>query len=315
MAGMGGSGRSAMDIALRRGHELAVSQGGVLRRGQLHDLGVAPATIRKWVGAGIWLPHGRSVLALPGIGDGLKERSLIVAQRLHSAASLTGPSALAVLDVLTVAPWDSLPEALEPWVIHPHRVTVPARVLRRQPVGGRWLLGVTVAPLRTVMLDLLRFLPESDARNLAYRASGNWAWSGFMRALHRTADQHRHEPGVVQLRRLARLVGSGAQSEAERVAQRILRRAGLTGWRSNHPVRIGGRRIFIDIAFVVAKVAIEIDGRAYHGDDRFQSDRTRQNLLAGAGWLPLRFTWEDLTDRPDQVRATVAAALDDRMPT
>jgi very-short-patch-repair endonuclease len=262
----------------------------------------------------VWVPHGRSVLALPGIGDGLKERSLIVAQRLSPGACLTGPSALAVRDVLTVAPWDSLPQRTEPWVIHPHRVTVPARVLRRQPVGGRTVLGVWVAPPQTVMLDLLRFLPEPDARNLAYRASGSDAWTGFMRGLGRTAEQHRHEPGVTQLRMLARLVGTGAQSEAERLALRLLRDAGLSGWEANHSVRIKGRRVFIDIAFPEAKVAIEIDGRAYHGDARFQRDRTRQNLLAGAGWLTLRYTWEDLTQRPERVVSEIAAAVSRRTP-
>ena len=43
----------------------------------------------------------------------------------------------------------------------------------------------------------------------------------------------------------------------------------------------------------------EIDGRAFHSDaDRFQRDRTRQNRLVGAGWTVLRFTWNDLRDRP-----------------
>ena len=59
------------------------------------------------------------------------------------------------------------------------------------------------------------------------------------------------------------------------------------------------------------KIAIEIDGFAYHSDRaRYQQDRNRQNLLVLDGWTVLRFTWEDITDRPGQVLAAILAVLD-----
>jgi very-short-patch-repair endonuclease len=62
--------------------------------------------------------------------------------------------------------------------------------------------------------------------------------------------------------------------------------------------------------FAKARLVIEIDGFAYHGDrDRFQRDRTRQNRLVAAGWTVLRFTWADLRHRPGQFVAAVRAAL------
>ena len=41
----------------------------------------------------------------------------------------------------------------------------------------------------------------------------------------------------------------------------------------------------------------------------FQADRTRQNRLVAAGYTVLRFTWADLTLRPDDVGTQVAATL------
>jgi hypothetical protein len=35
-----------------------------------------------------------------------------------------------------------------------------------------------------------------------------------------------------------------------------------------------------------------------------------ENLLVLDGWTVLRFTWEDVTDRPDQVLAAIFAALE-----
>ena len=59
------------------------------------------------------------------------------------------------------------------------------------------------------------------------------------------------------------------------------------------------------------RLAIEIDGWAWHhSPDRFQRDRAKQNQLVGAGWTVLRFTWFDLTNRPDDVIRQVRAALD-----
>ena len=97
---------------------------------------------------------------------------------------------------------------------------------------------------------------------------------------------------------------------AEQRLHRLLRRAGIAGWSPNTVVhdRLGIIGT-VDVLFTDAKLVVEIDGFAYHGADRFQSDRTRQNRLVGAGYTVLRFTWHDLVDRPYDVVAQVRAAL------
>lgn len=137
----------------------------------------------------------------------------------------------------------------------------------------------------------------------------------FDAALQR--DFHLHELWQVHLRnkgrhgspaarRLLRAAGDGARSEGERLLVGILQRAGLLGWRANYPLR----GYVIDIAFIAAKVAIEVDGFAFHSDhEAFQNDRVRQNVISVSGWQILRFTWLDLTEYPERVLATIRAAI------
>ena len=86
---------------------------------------------------------------------------------------------------------------------------------------------------------------------------------------------------------------------------RLLRAAGITGWSANQ--RVAGYEV--DILFRAAKVAIEIDGFAYHSDaETFQRDRTKQNAIALIGYQVLRFTWLDLVEYPERVLDEVERA-------
>jgi very-short-patch-repair endonuclease len=83
----------------------------------------------------------------------------------------------------------------------------------------------------------------------------------------------------------------------------------VLGWSCNYHVtdRFG---LILDVAFPAIKLAIELDGRAWHVDrDRFQLDRSRQNGLVAAGWTVLRFTWEDVAYRLETVLAEISAAV------
>jgi predicted transcriptional regulator of viral defense system len=62
--------------------------------------------------------------------------------------------------------------------------------------------------------------------------------------------------GSPAARRLLQAASDGARSEAERLLVKLLRDAGITGWRTNYPV--GGYKV--DVAFPKQKVAIETDG-------------------------------------------------------
>ncbi len=112
--------------------------------------------------------------------------------------------------------------------------------------------------------------------------------------------------GAPAARRLLQAASDGARSEAERLLVKLLKDAGITGWKANYPV--GGYKV--DVGFPVHKVAIETDGWAFHSDhEDFQQDRKRQNTIALLGWQVLRFTWLDLTEYPQRVIAEIKYAI------
>jgi very-short-patch-repair endonuclease len=100
-----------------------------------------------------------------------------------------------------------------------------------------------------------------------------------------------------------------ADSAAERLLVSLLREAGLAGWVLGHP--LGPYKI--DLAFPAQRVAIEVDGWAWHVDpERFRHDRRKGNYVTRCGWDLLRFTWHGLHDQPaaavSEIRETLAIA-------
>ncbi|WP_051215361.1 endonuclease domain-containing protein [Granulicoccus phenolivorans] len=85
-------------------------------------------------------------------------------------------------------------------------------------------------------------------------------------------------------------------SEAERMLHQMLRRAGITGWRTN--VRVSKAGWVVDLIFPQHRIAIEFDGWEFHRSHRaFIDDRTKSNDLQTEGWMVIRLAWEHLEDR------------------
>ena len=125
-------------------------------------------------------------------------------------------------------------------------------------------------------------------------------------AVYRAHCRNLGRRGAAAASRLLSVAADRAASHAERLQVRLLRAAGITGWELNYP--LGG--YLIDVAFPAQRVAIEVDGWAWHmTPDRFTRDRQRQNTLVNLGWTILRFTWHDLTTRPKEVIHEIHTAL------
>ena len=223
------------------------------------------------------------------------------------AAVLTyGPHACA--SGLAAAWWHKLsrfaPETVEVTVPRDSRLRQrPATRLRRRDLNPhdvveRADLRVTALPL-TVVEATVRRGGGAKLMDAALQRHVELAqlWHAHLR------NKGRH--GSPAARRLLDAAQDGARSEAERLLVKLLKDAGFTGWKTNHPV--GGYQV--DVGFVAEKVAIEVDGWAFHSDsDAFQIDRKRQNAISLLGWKVLRFTWLDLTDYPRRVSAEIGAA-------
>ncbi|HET9690921.1 MAG TPA: DUF559 domain-containing protein, partial [Acidimicrobiales bacterium] len=78
------------------------------------------------------------------------------------------------------------------------------------------------------------------------------------------------------------------------------------------PVALMGASYRIDMSWPVWGVAVELDGREWHGPEVFDADRRRQNRMVVAGWVVLRFTWADVVTSPDATVRTLATVLRQR---
>lgn len=102
------------------------------------------------------------------------------------------------------------------------------------------------------------------------------------------------------------------RSKAERILKRLVRQAGLEQPAFNTTVM----GVEVDALWAAHKVVIEVDGHRFHGSYRaFQRDRAKANKLVAAGYVVLRFTWPQLTERPMVVVAEIARTLCVRLDT
>ena len=122
----------------------------------------------------------------------------------------------------------------------------------------------------------------------------------------------RGRPGIAALRSL--LVDrdptlAPAESDLETLLSKVLRDGGLPAPVRQHVVEVGGQLFRLDAAYPELLIFMEADGFGVHSQrDPFERDRSRQNLLVVAGWLPLRFTWRRLCRWPEGVVDEVRAA-------
>ena len=149
--------------------------------------------------------------------------------------------------------------------------------------------------------------------------------SALERALHRRlttlprlnarveAVARRGRPGITSLRRVLDLRTprlAATESELELLIWQVLRRQRVPLPERQVKVQIAGHSYRLDLAYRPEKVFIEGDGFGVHSTRAaFENDRTRQNKLVIAGWLPMRFTWQQARRSEAQIADQVRAAL------
>ena len=273
---------------------------GVITLAQAEQCGLSRHAVDRRVRSGQWRR------CAPGVFFA-DDRPFTDAARVRAA--VWGYGLEAVASGLAAAWWHGLtkfaPEVVEVTVPrsshHPHRdgVRMRRRDLARSDVVERNALRVTEFAL-TVVEAAVRFRGGAALMDSALQRHVELRdlWHAHLR------NKGRH--GSPAARRLLQAAADGARSEAERLLVKLLRQAGITGWKTNYPV--GGYKV--DVGFPKQKVAIEVDGWAFHSDpDAFVGDRNRQNKIALLGWKVLRFTWLDLTEYPQRVIAEIEHAI------
>lgn len=276
---------------------------GVITLAQARRSGLSHPAIQRRVQSGRWRRCAKGVY----FAD---DRPFTTAARIRAAVWGRGPRATA--SGLAAAWWLGL-MSIEPGEVE---VTVPRNShgrcgagirVRRRDLNEHDIFedrGLRVTGLALTVL-------EASAR----RGGGVKIMDSALQRrvgltdLQRAHMRNRGRHGAVAARRMLQAAAGGARSEAERLVLQLLRGSGMSGWHANYKVG----PYAVDIAFPRQRVAIEIDGWAFHSDQAaFQNDRSRQNWLALQGWQVLRFTWLDITQHPERVLAAIRAAVSAR---
>lgn len=285
---------------------LARLQAGVFTRGQARASGLSDNQINVMLASGRWrsyFPNRRAVFS-----DATLPRS----REAHMWAALLAvgePCALALTSAAATWRWCDQSGITHIAVPRRRRVTAPpgARIhrltMKACDVTRKGRLQMTT-PGRTLS-DCLRFLPLRPASEILDRSQ---QLNGP--TLEEVAAQVPvHGPGTAQARTILRAADQ-ASFAAERLAVKLLKEAGITGWASNLSVSFEGRKAKIDIAFPGLRLAIEIDGFAFHHKPPvFRGDRKRQNAVMIGEWRVLRYTWLDLVEEPERFIAEVRAMI------
>lgn len=268
--------------------------------------GLSPDTAWRRVRSGAW------TRLYPGVflagGHRLTGEARVRAAALHSGALRTGDGPL--VGSASAAFWHGM--LRDPGEVA--EIVVPPAAGLRSRTGLRVRRRIVDAADRVVVRGVAVVAPPRAALDTAVAMTTGGpafldrALQKHVRfpAVYRAYCRSLGSPGSAKAGRMLTAAADGAGSVAERLLVTILRRAGITGWLLGHPFG----PYTIDLAFPVPRVAVEVDGWAWHVDvDRFRTDRRKGNELVEAGWTLLRFTWHDLSESPATAVAEIGSVL------
>jgi hypothetical protein len=306
--------RSAIDSrsqnAKPRVAELAARQLGRVSRAQLLALGISNAQVGRWINDGYLqrvLPH---VYAVGFTAPGFEAE-------LAAGVLYAGPGAM--LSHLGQAWWIGVLDRRPPRV----QVSTPRRrksletveVFDRRPLDRIWLprAGVDprhapllpVTPIPRLALDLAQIL---DRQRLRY-ALAQLDFQQRLDVPKLEAVCGQGIPGSAALRDALREhqpLLALTRSDLERLLIGLCERHGLPMPEINAPFR----RFALDAVWWLQKVVVEVDGRDNHSSwAQIKRDRRKDLELRRAGFLVLRYTYDQIRFEAQQVAADIRAAL------
>lgn len=303
-----------MDVAPENSlAELAAARHGVFTTADAVAVGIGPSLLAHRVATGQYLRLGRSLFAIAGSVPTWRRSVLaaVLAAGPHAAASHRTAAELwglttrrgAQIEVV-VRRWDRVPrpgvrvhESMDLMpkdvaILDAIPVTTAARTVVDLGAVNRWLVE---AALETGLRKELLTLADVE------------------QFVDRVARRGRRGVGVIRpLLEARRHWQASTESALEDLFRRAIDVAGLPQACPQWVVRDrgGGFVCRADFAYPEQRLLIELDSEAHHVDRiAFRRDRDKQNQAALLGWQMLRYTWWDLTERPESVAAEVREAL------
>src|SRR3954454_634415 len=270
---------------------LAGLRHGVVRRATLTAAGLTRGEIDSRIARGALHRVHRGVYAVG-------HRSLSAEGRWLAAVLACGPGSV-LSHTSATALWKIAEERGGPHVTAPHRLRPPAVVAHEGRLTGADVTiraGIPVTSPARTLADLAHSLDDQDLERVMREAQ-------FRGLFNRQAirDALTRRPSV-QLRELLDDLNP-TQSALEDAFLRLCRRHGIP--KPHAQFRDGRRRP--DFVWPDARLVVELDSWSAHSTPHaFQADRTQSNAVQLAGWTILRFTYRDVTRRPQLVAAQCA---------
>jgi Transcriptional regulator, AbiEi antitoxin/Protein of unknown function (DUF559) len=104
---------------------------------------------------------------------------------------------------------------------------------------------------------------------------------------------------------------TGTREELEHRLLSAVLAGGLPRPRANAVLDLPGGPLTVDLLWPEQRLVVEADSRRHHDTTvAFEADRRRDQRLAAAGYTVVRTTWAQVTRRPEELIATLAAVLD-----
>jgi very-short-patch-repair endonuclease len=284
---------------------VAAAQDGVASRAQLLAGGLSAADISRRTA------DGRLQLLHPGV-YAIGHRALT--RRGQRRAALLAGGERAVLSHRSAAAAHGLtdhdPDAIDVTIRAGRARTVPgirAHRCKLDDVDVTLLHGLPIVTPMRALLDLAESAPQREVERALDAAVRLRLYDEQVMGdlLERAHGRH----GLKRLRRaVAKLTPDAGQtwSEFERRTLELLRAHGLPRPEVNEPVLTH----HVDLLWRGPRVIVELDSRAFHlTPTAFEVDRERDAELQAAGYVVQRFSYRQVTERPEWVIATLSTLL------
>jgi hypothetical protein len=289
------------------------AQSGIIARGQALEVGFRVGQLERRLVAGQWQRVYPGVYATFTGTLSREARLWAVLLRLGDGAMLSHQTA-AEVQGLVDKPVGSDIHVTVPSRRRPaQHKAIPGVVVHRSDQGkpqfaASWKLPRT--RVADTVLDLVEAAPTFDAGYLwlARAVSRRLVTVSMVRAALNERPRFRWRAWLADTLEDAR---DGAHSALElRYVKNVEQAHGLPQAQRQARREIGGRAHYKDNWYADYRVAVEIDGPAYHEGDRGQLDKQRDNVnLAVDDARTYRFGPADVTERACDSAALVAATL------
>jgi Protein of unknown function (DUF559)/Transcriptional regulator, AbiEi antitoxin len=279
---------------------MVVRQRGVLSRQQLRDLGLSDTMIARWLRTGRLHRLHRQVFAIG-------HTALSIEARLWAASLYAGTGA--VLSHTTAAWIWSLID-IEPTRIHltvcGRRSSLPdVRIHHSRRVEAVEHRGFRVTPVSRTLLDLASSVTPRQLRRALAKAD----YGGLLDLGEIGSVLGKGRRGSRSLRAALRSHLPQLAKTLSVLEERFLdlcQQAGIATPEVNGQVG----RMRVDALWREHRLAVELDGAAAHASwAQIKRDRQRDIALRAKGFQVVRYTWDQVSGRPDEVAADLLRLL------